>query len=301
MRLVLGSEGQIGNFLCSQIGLTYSDRVDKEEHGQAVWGYDIEYGPEQDLRNWANMRELKQFIKDQQIEFVYFLAFDVGGSQYLKKHEKTYEFLDNNMKLMQNTFDVLKDTEVPFLFASSQMSSMNHSPYGVLKRLGEFYTKTLGGINVRFWNVYGYEQDEKKFHVISDFVRMAEETGHIHIKTTGLEERQFLWVGDCVKALRTLEEQRFSINKTVDYDITSGQWINIQQVAATVADVVGEVRPVQVTVSKQRDQVQDGVKNEPNDNMFKLWKPTTTLREGITEIYREMYPTTERAGGAASA
>ncbi len=289
MRLVLGSEGQIGNYLCSKLAPT------------GVYGYDIEYGPEQDLRNWANMRELKQFIKDEQIEFVYFLAFDVGGSQYLKQHEKTYEFLDNNMKLMQNTFDVLKDTEVPFLFASSQMSSMNHSPYGVLKRLGEFYTKTLGGINVRFWNVYGYEHDEKKFHVISDFVRMAEETGTIKMKTTGWEERQFLWVDDCVEALITLEHQRFSIDKTVDYDITSGRWTSIQQVAKTVADVVGDVRPVQVEAGQHEDQVQDGIRNEPNDNMFKLWKPKTTLREGITEVYREMYPTIEREGGATSA
>lgn len=289
MRLVLGSEGQIGNYLCSKLAPT------------GVYGYDIEYGPEQDLRNWANMRELKQFIKDEQIEFVYFLAFDVGGSQYLKQHEKTYEFLDNNMKLMQNTFDVLKDTEVPFLFASSQMSSMSHSPYGVLKRLGEFYTKTLGGINVRFWNVYGYEQDEEKFHVISDFVRMAEETGVIKMKTDGLEERQFLWVDDCVDALITLEQQRFSIDKTADYDITSGQWVNIRHIAETVASVVGETKPVEVRFGETTDTVQAGVKNEPNDNMFKLWKPTTSLRDGIKEVYREMYPTVDRNGEATSA
>ena len=33
-------------------------------------------------------------------DFVFFLAFDVGGSRYLKKYQHTFQFIDNNARLM---------------------------------------------------------------------------------------------------------------------------------------------------------------------------------------------------------
>ena len=47
---------------------------------------------------------------------------------------------------------------------------MSYSPYGVMKRVGEMYTKSLGGLIVHFWNVYGIEKDMEKAHVITDFI-----------------------------------------------------------------------------------------------------------------------------------
>ena len=45
--------------------------------------------------------------------------------------------------------------------ASSQMSNMSYS-HGTLKRVGELYTESLGGLVVKFWNVYGIEKDHIK-------------------------------------------------------------------------------------------------------------------------------------------
>ena len=75
--------------------------------------------------------------------FVFFLAFDVGGSRYLKKYQHTFDFINNNTHLMAQAFDALNKYNKPFVFASSQMSNMSYSPYGVLKRVGELYTKSL--------------------------------------------------------------------------------------------------------------------------------------------------------------
>ena len=33
--------------------------------------------------------------------------------------------------------DILEEYKKPFVFASSQMSNMSYSPYGVMKRVGE--------------------------------------------------------------------------------------------------------------------------------------------------------------------
>ncbi len=50
------------------------------------------------------------------------------------------------------------------------MSNMNYSSYGVLKKIGENLTESIGGITVRFWNIFGIERDPNKTHVITDFI-----------------------------------------------------------------------------------------------------------------------------------
>jgi nucleoside-diphosphate-sugar epimerase len=74
---------------------------------------------------------------------------------------------------MLNVFNLLKKYNKKFIFASSTMSNMINSNYGVLKKIGESYSKSLGGIIVKFWNVYGIEKDMKKSHVITDFILNA--------------------------------------------------------------------------------------------------------------------------------
>ena len=118
--LVLGSEGQIGAELC--------DYLRTQQH--EVIEFDIVNEDVQDLRIYENAT-LDKCVKE--CDFVFFLAFDVGGSRYLKKYQHTYEFLHNNVMLMANTFDTIKKYGKPFIFASSQMSNMSYSPYGVAK------------------------------------------------------------------------------------------------------------------------------------------------------------------------
>ena len=102
---------------------------------------------------------------------------------------------------MHNTFSYLEMYPKPFIFASTQMSNMNHSAYGTLKRIGEHYTTILKGHIVRFWNTYGIENDPHKTHVITDFINSAISNKSILMRTTGEEKRQFLHADDCSKAL----------------------------------------------------------------------------------------------------
>ena len=67
---------------------------------------------------------------------------------------------------------MIKKYNKPVIFASSQMSELNHSSYGMLKLLGEKMTRDIGGVSARFWNVFGYEPDGEKSHVITDFIKM---------------------------------------------------------------------------------------------------------------------------------
>ena len=159
--LILGSEGQIGGHLQDYLKLKKKYNVIK---------FDLILGKKFDLRNFNN-RLLEKKIKKS--DFVFFLAFDVGGSRYLKKYQKTYNFLINNLLILSNVFRLLKKHKKKFIFASSQMSNMDFSPYGTLKRLGEDVTKSLNAVYVKFWNVYGVEKDLAKSHVVTDFVLKA--------------------------------------------------------------------------------------------------------------------------------
>ena len=189
--LILGSKGQIGSFLESFL----------RSRGFEVIGIDLVNGELEDLR-YMNASVLDSYLRN--VDFVFFLAYDVGGSSYLQDRQESFSFISNNSLIMNNCFSSLQRIGTPFIFASSQMSNMTFSNYGVLKAIGERYTQALGGITVKFWNVYGYETDREKFHVISDFVRMAIENSEIRMKTTGEESRDFLFARDCCEGLYEL-------------------------------------------------------------------------------------------------
>jgi nucleoside-diphosphate-sugar epimerase len=244
--LVLGSAGQVGSALC----------VFLKKAGHTV------------------------------IDFVVFLAFDVGGSRYLKTYQHSYDFISNNVKIMNTGFEALKKLDKPFIFASSQMANMTHSSYGVLKALGEFYTRILNGLTVKFWNVYGVETDSRKFHVITDFILKAQSEGCIKMLTTGVETRQFLYSEDCCAALYLLSQP--SLYKTMSREenlhITSFQWHTILEVAAMVARPYGAA----VIPGEQEDSVQRFQRNEPDPGIQKYWKPTTSLEDGIKKVIDAM-------------
>ena len=212
--LVLGSAGQVGAYLTD-----YLSRM-----GNEVLEFDITNGSDQDMTMIPNGElEAKIYMAD----FVYFLAFDVGGSHYLKKYQHTFKFIDNNTRLMANAFGLIEKYKKPFVFASSQMSNMSYSPYGVLKRVGELYTKSLGGLIVKFWNVYGIEKDMNKAHVITDFIRKGFESGDIDMMTDGTEAREFLYAEDCCEALETVMESYHDLHSDDELHITTGVYTTV--------------------------------------------------------------------------
>jgi nucleoside-diphosphate-sugar epimerase len=264
--LVLGSAGQIGKPLCEYL----------EKKGHTVLTYDIASKIEQDLRGEPT-EELRSLVDS--CDFVFFLAFDVGGSLYLKRYEKSLMFLRNNTDIMRNTFSLLHRVPKPFIFASSQMSNMLYSPYGVLKQLGEHYTKSLRGLSVKFWNVYGPEEDAEKAHVITDFVKMARK-GKIECRTSGEELRQFLYVEDACEALYTLSCEYYNIDPEEPFHITSFKWSSVKQVAEILADKLDCI----LSFAAATDEVQKDARNEADENILKYWKPKTSLVDGIHHI-----------------
>jgi nucleoside-diphosphate-sugar epimerase len=265
--LVLGSHGQVGSSLVSYL----------REVGAEVGEIDIVRGEHEDLR--YNTSTIEKKI--QQSDFIYFLAYDVGGSRYLAKNQKSIQLILNNSRMMDTVFVLLQKYNKKFIFASSQMASMGHSPYGACKLLGEHYTDILGGKTVKFWNVYGVEHDEEKFHVVTDFVKKAFNNKCIDMLTDGEEERQFLFADDCSECLYKLSLCYDTIDNTTPLHITSFTWTKIKD----IADIVASFFPgTKIIPGKIKDKVQNGIKNEPKGDILNYWQPKTDMREGIYKI-----------------
>ena len=273
---ILGSSGQIGAYL--------TEYLRGKEH--EVTEFDIARHHGEDLTQIPNLN-LDRAIKN--ADFVFFLAFDVGGSRYLKKYQHTFKFIDNNTRMMAQTFGLLEKYNKRFVFASSQMSNMSYSPYGVMKRVGELYTTTLKGLTVKFWNVYGIEKDHDKAHVITDFIRRGFEEGEFEMMTDGTEERQFLYAEDCCEALETVMENYTDFKPEDPLHITSFNATSIKQIASIITgqfNIIGKT--VNIKPGFAKDSVEMDKRNEANTYISGWWLPKTNIQDGIAKVFNEM-------------
>jgi nucleoside-diphosphate-sugar epimerase len=274
---ILGSSGQIGAYLTDYL----------RNKGYIVNEFDIVNDEMQDMTLIPNLF-LEEVISNS--DFVFFLAFDVGGSRYLKKYQHTFQFINNNARLMTNAFDLLQKYNKKFIFASSQMSNMSYSPYGVLKNVGELYTKSLNGLIVKFWNVYGIEKDHEKAHVITDFIRKGFETSVIDMLTDGEEQRDFLYAEDCCEALEIVMQNYSEFTCNDNLHITSFQYTKIKDIASMITNqfkLIGKDN-IEIVLSKEKDSVQLDKKNQADTYITKWWKPKTNIQDGISKVFNNM-------------
>ena len=240
-----------------------------ENLGQSVNSVDI------DLTKIKSLAEVEYLMK--QSDYVYFLAFNTGNSFYRAKKDCEIDFLNANLELMKNVFNLLKKIGTPFLFVSTHQTLNPRNSYDLLKALGEQYTAALNGTTVRLWNVYGPQSNLNKTSVINDFIQKALKHGCIKLETSGHEKRQFLYVKDCAEALYTIASEQFPDGVI---DVSSGKWTSILEIAEIVSDYTG------CTVSFTNTTVQNKLIEPSWSNLSDCWKPKYTLKGGIFEILK---------------
>jgi len=250
--LVIGSEGFVGKPLCRYL----------EGHGERILQFDLKRRPSEDARVAS--------LDFTGVDFVYFLAWEVGGAKYLYRDDIQFVQLDSNLRLMLNVFSQLQKAEVPFLFVSSQLAEEHDTVYGATKRLGEVWTKLLRGVRVRLWNVYGsYEPPSERSHVVADFVWQALHHREIRMLTTGEELRQFVFIADVCEAFRSAVQQRL----TGLYDVTSFEWVSVRH----VADIIAKLTGAKVVPGNNRGSTPI----TPMCGKVPGWNPCVSLEEGL--------------------
>jgi nucleoside-diphosphate-sugar epimerase len=285
--LVLGSDGLIGSALTEWL------------HSRSLSTVLVHNRSHVDLRDPSALPLYLSSLSilPSSLTFAFFLACEVGGSKFLQSSTPSTRraILTHNLALYQSVLPFLSLHSIPFLFTSSYLSHMD-SPYGAIKRVGEQLTSLHPlGRTVRLWNVYGRERVGVKAHVLTDWTAACIHSGAVHSLTDGWELRQFIHAVDVADALGRMMGTWTRMDPITD--LSSGQWVQMRQVARVVEEVAGEGGgggcTVDFTDGVQGDHVGGGAVREMiHPDMASTWwretgwTPRTDLTAGIHDLYQ---------------
>jgi nucleoside-diphosphate-sugar epimerase len=307
--VVLGAGGFIGSHLVKRL----------KEEGYYVLGADLKF-PEYsksfadefhigDLRNVDFMREMIAHGTEE----VYQLAADMGGAGYIFTGDNDAHVMHNSALINLHAVNECVVKKVGRVFYSSsacvypernQLDPDNpkcqedsvypaepDSEYGWEKLFSERLYLTFArnhGISVRiarFHNIYGPEGawnngKEKAPAAICRKVAEAEEGGEIEIWGDGKQTRSFLYIDDCLDAVRLMME-----NELVGpVNIGSEEMISINEFARLVARVSGK------TIEVKNINGPTGVRGRCSDNSVIRkelgWDSKIDLEKGISLTYQ---------------
>lgn len=157
--------------------------------------------------------------------------------------------------------------------------------YAMAKRYNEIYLsalheeKGIRAIALRFFNIYGYNQDNRM--VIPRFVEQALRDEDITVYGSGLQTRDFTFIGDTVEACVRL------MNANTGFEIVNVANENectILELAQTIKQITSSKSEIKLIESPQKRydyEVERRVGS--SEKLFSLvhYKPSTGLKEGL--------------------
>ena len=320
--LVCGAGGFIGSHLAKRL----------RSEGCWVRGADLKY-PEFsptaahefvkcDLRDPVMVRDVLKGIDD-----VYQLAADMGGAGYIFTGEHDAMVMHNSASINLNIVDLghqagvkrffysssaciypaynQTDPDNPICTEASAYPAEPDSEYGWEKLFSErlyfSYMRNYGlEVHVaRFHNIFGPEGTwtggrEKAPAAVCRKVAEAEDGGVIEIWGDGLQTRSFLYIDECVEAIRRLMESDFA----GPVNVGSEEMIAINDLVRLVMSVANK------KVNIRNVPGPTGVRGRNSDNRLinqKLgWSPSMPLSHGIERTYQWIEAQVRSAQGVSS-
>lgn len=306
--VVLGAGGFIGSHLVKRL----------KTEGFWVRGVDLkkpEYSNSEaddfvigDLRDAAVVAQ----VLEPNTHEVYQLAADMGGAGYIFTGDNDAHVMHNSALINLHVANECVKKGVGKVFYSSsacvypernQMDPQNpkcqedsvypadpDSEYGWEKLFSErlyMSFKRNHGLDAkvaRFHNIFGPEGawnngKEKAPAAICRKVAEAEENGEVEIWGDGLQTRSFLYIDDCLNAVRALMKS----TEEGPFNIGSEEMISINDYAKMVAKISGK------SINIKNIEGPTGVRGRCSDNSIieaKLnWKPSLNLRQGTEKTF----------------
>jgi GDP-D-mannose 3', 5'-epimerase len=260
-----------------------------------------------DLRDAAVVRSVVAGIDD-----VYQLAADMGGAGYIFTGDHDAAVMHNSATINLNTLEFGVQAGVKrFFYSSSACIYPEHnqrdpqnpkcsedsaypaapdSEYGWEKLFSErlyFSYARNHGVQVRvarFHNIFGPQGTwcggrEKAPAAMCRKVAETADGGEIEIWGDGLQTRSFLYVDECLEAVRRLMESDFA----GPVNIGSEEMVTINQLAEMAMSIAGKKLALKHIPGPL------GVRGRNSDNHLireRLgWEPTRPLREGMEKTY----------------
>jgi nucleoside-diphosphate-sugar epimerase len=305
--LVNGGGGFIGGHLVTRLKSEgqWVRAVDLKQHEYAALPADeFILG---DLRDAAVVRRVVDGIDE-----VYQLAADMGGAGYLFSGDNDAAVMHNSATINLNTLELgvragvrrffysssaciypehnQRDPENPKCSEESAYPAAPDSEYGWEKLFGErlyFAYQRNHGIQVkvaRFHNVFGPQGTwsggrEKVPAAVCRKVAEAPEGGEIEIWGDGLQTRSFLYIDECLEAVRRLMDSHFA----GPVNIGSEEMVTINQLAEMAMSIARK------KLSIRHVEGPLGVRGRKSDNRLIReqlgWEPSRPLREGMEKTY----------------
>jgi GDP-D-mannose 3', 5'-epimerase len=249
---------------------------------------------------------------DREIDEIYQLAADMGGAGYIFTGEHDAIVMHNSATINLNMAEAAKNHKAKKIFYSSsacmypeynQLDPDNpkcsedsaypaapDSEYGWEKLFSErlylAYNRNyqLDVRIARFHNIYGPQGTwnggrEKAPAAICRKVAEAKDTDEIEIWGDGKQTRSFLYIDECLEAVRRLMNSDF----TGPVNVGSEEMIAINDLVKMVARVANKDIKIKNIAGPT------GVRGRNSDNKLireKLgWAPSQSLEEGITSTY----------------
>jgi nucleoside-diphosphate-sugar epimerase len=306
--LVCGAGGFIGGHLVKKL----------KQEGYWVRGVDLkenEYGNNYaddfiigDLRDPV----VCDALFDRDVDEVYQLAADMGGAGYIFTGEHDAQVMHNSATINLNMVEASRKHNVKKIFYSSsacmypeynQLDPENpkcseesaypaapDSEYGWEKLFSErlylaYHRNHKMEVRVaRFHNIYGPNGTwrggrEKAPAAICRKVAEAENGGEIEVWGDGKQTRSFLYIDECLQAIRRLMNSDF----TGPVNVGSEEMISINDLVKMVAKVSNKAIRIKNIPGPT------GVRGRNSDNKLikeKLgWAPSQPLVEGISKTY----------------
>lgn len=269
-----------------------------------------------DLRNRTAVDEI--FENHPDIAEIYQLAADMGGAGYIFTGENDADVMHNSATINLNILDAIKilsfqvskkprvffsssaciypernqlDPDNPNCSESSAYPADPDSEYGWEKLFSErlFFSYNRNfGIPVRvarFHNIYGPEGTwdggkEKAPAAICRKIAKASTEGEIEVWGDGEQTRSFLYIDECIEAVRRLMKQDIFLGPV---NIGSEEMVTINSLVKTVSIIAKK----QIRIKHIPGPL--GVRGRNSDNSLireKLdWDYSMTLTEGLTRTY----------------
>lgn len=253
----------------------------------------------------------REFVPEKPFDEVYQLAADMGGAGFVFTGDHDADIMHNSATINLNVCDAVKGSKTKVFYSSSacmypqqlQDSTYNQglkesdaypgnpdSEYGWEKLFSErlylAYARNykLDVRIARFHNIYGPEGTYKGGREKAPAAmcrKVIESEGEIEVWGSGEQSRSFLYIDDCIDAVRLLMASPF--NQPIN--IGSEETISINGLAKMSIDISGKYIKINNVPSSAV-----GVQGRNSDNRLieKVlnWKPKYTLRQGMEITFK---------------
>ncbi|PWV95238.1 UDP-glucose 4-epimerase [Paenibacillus cellulosilyticus] len=187
--------------------------------------------------------------------------------------------------IFSSTAAVYGSTDRDRLTESDPVSPVSF--YALSKWFSEQYIHLFAELNqlpytiLRFSNVYGPRQmPQGEGNVIPLFMNQLRRGQPIMIHGDGNQTRDFVYVGDVVKALLSAS----LLGRGGTYHVSTGQSISVNELAQQLIAIHGSDHPIVHTASRAGDTEHSCLDNHKASQEL-LWRPMTSFDDGLREAY----------------